>query len=122
MKLCVIVQPSRVFARRAPHFSKSAQPASEVRAIQQQLSAGRWRHGVREHLSEGPALEIDISAGIPHSRVQACVTEPMTDGCEVDTGLEQGNGRAVPDRVWMKLLVLEEGATVDAFSTYRRRR
>ena len=96
------------FSRGRPvHISELAQPAGEVGAVQQQSPAGRWGHGVREHLSESLALEIEIGAGITHGSVQACVAEPMTDGCEVDAGLEQRHRRAVPDRVRVKLLALE---------------
>jgi hypothetical protein len=83
------------------------QPPHQISAIDEQSTATGRCQCIREHLCERLPLEIEIRAGVAHRRVQSSVAEPLTDCREVDAGLEQGDSRAVPDRVRVELLASE---------------
>jgi hypothetical protein len=112
--------------RRRPdslHISTShpTQPADEIPAVILEASAAWWRKGIREHLGDRLALEVDVGPGVAHRRVQAGMAEPLADRGEVHARLQQRNGRAVTQRVWM-LLSRKLGVRRVAASTYRRSR
>jgi hypothetical protein len=77
-------------------FLQSTHPTHEVGAVEQEPPTGRRRNGIREGLRKGPALQINICAGVSHGRVEASVTEPLTDCGEINAGLEERHRGAVP--------------------------
>jgi len=85
-------------------FLQSTHPTHEVGTVEQQPPAGRGRDGVREGLRKGSALQIKIGAGVSHGRVEPGVPKPLTDGCEVNAGLEERHRGAMTNRVRMQAL------------------
>ena len=82
--------PDGARAGRTPHIvSHPAQPADEIPAIEQEVSAARRGQRVRKYLGERLPLQVEIGSRIAHSGVQARMAEPLADGGEVDAGLEQ---------------------------------
>jgi hypothetical protein len=68
---------------------QSAHPTDQVGTVEKEPPAGRRRDGIREGLRKGPALQINICAGVSHGRVEPGVPEPLTDRGEINAGLEE---------------------------------
>ena len=105
----LITKFSRALARENPSFPylQSTHPTRQVGTVEKEPPAGRRRNGIREGLRKGPALQINICAGVAHGRVEAGVAEPLTDRREINAGLEKGHRGAVTNRVRMQALSLQ---------------
>ncbi len=88
-------------------FLQSAQPADDIRAVNDEPAASRWRERIGEHLRERLALQIKVRPGISHRRVKAGVAEPLTNGGKVNAGFEQGNCGAASQGMRVKLLAAQ---------------
>ena len=68
------------------------------------MTGARWRKYLGEHLHQSLTFEIEIGPGRGHGRIQGCVSEPLTDRREVNSGLQQEDGRRMPKRMGMDSL------------------
>jgi len=66
-----------------------------------EVTATRWPRCIGKDLRERLPLEVEVGPSVRHRGVERGVAEPLADGGEVDTGLEQVNGGCVPERVRM---------------------
>ena len=72
-------------------------------------TGGRRTERIREDLRERLALEIKVGARIAHRGGHTGVAEQLTDGRELDVGLEQVDGGRVTKRVRMNAPALGRG-------------
>jgi hypothetical protein len=56
------------------------------------------------------AFQVDISAGVAHCSVETGVPHPLTNGCEIDTRFEQGDGSSMPQGMRVNALVAKRGS------------
>ena len=76
-----------------------AQPIHHINAIEPRSAAARRPRRIGEDLQKRLPLQVQIRSGISHRRVERSVAEPLTDRGEIDSCLEQVNGRRVSECV-----------------------
>jgi hypothetical protein len=96
----VIVKTGTATAVHAPSNTSAVaaasyppEPPNDVQLPCPDLAAARWARCIGKDLQERLSLEVQIRPGVGHCRVERCVAEPLTDGREVNAGLEKVNGR-----------------------------
>src|SRR3990172_8557907 len=99
----------RAFLDRAPHYwtgSEGLEPLDDRGVLTPRSDTSR-RSGDRLCLGDRLPLHLEVDCGVAVGRVDAGVPEPMADGGEIDSGLEEMDGRGMAHRVRVKTLTSE---------------
>src|SRR3954449_2800047 len=92
------------FVIRPLHITLASQPMKPARdaiAVEGEGATVRRCQHLWKNLRQRLSLQIDIGTRISHRRVEACVTEPLADGREVDARLEHMDRCGVAQRMRM---------------------
>ena len=98
------------------------QPAEQIATGGLELTSSRWSKRVWKHLGDGLPLEVHIGPRVAHRRVQAGVTQPLTDGRKSTPDFRSAIAVLCLSECGWMLLSRIEGTRCAAQATYRRSR